>query len=198
MLQCALIYHFLLISFFLSLVSFSSLFSLLSHFSFITPSHPSFFPLLLTISATFSHSLSLKSHKKHPYIVANYPKNLRQSQTLSILPCNFGLLLRLPSSQRTPYLSPPPLKLKLQLKVKSHPSILAQEDSAMFTDSRLLSPRGLLCNVGAGVVANTLFCLLPEKIDRKKMAKSIFQSLHFQAIPILVHTFYFYRFQSLS
>ena len=29
-------------------------------------------------------------------------------------------------------------------------------------------------------------------------AKNTFQSLHFQAIPILVPTFYFYRFQSLS
>nr|POF09564.1 nicotinamide adenine dinucleotide transporter 1, chloroplastic [Quercus suber] len=92
------------------------------------------------------------------------------SLALSVLPCDFGLLLRPPSSQRTPFLSPPPLKLKLKLqlqlkvkvkdkdkvKVKSHPSILAQEDSAMSADSRLPSPRGLLCNAGAGAAAGAI------------------------------------------
>ena len=39
----------------------------------------------------------------------------------------------------------------------------------MSADSRLPSPRGLLCNAGAGAAAGTLFCLLPEKIDREKI-----------------------------
>ena len=189
--QCSNMLSFF-INFFLSLssvlVSFSSLFSLLSHFSSVTPSHPTFFLSFSLSQPTLSPSSSLKSHKKHPHIAANYPKKSTASQTLSVLPCDFGLLLRPPSSQRTPYLSPPPLKLKLKLqlkvkdKVKSHPSILAQEDSAMSADSRLPSPRGLLCNAGAGAAAGTLFCLLPEKIytefDFVNRVQS-FDSFHF-------------------
>ena len=178
--QCSNMLSFF-INFFLSLssvlVSFSSLFSLLSHFSSVTPSHPTFFLSFSLSQPTLSPSSSLKSHKKHPHIVANYPKKSTASQTLYVLPCIFGLLLQPPSSQRIPYLSPPPLKLKLKLqlkvkvkvKVKSHPLILAQEDFAMFADSRLPSPRGLLCNVGASIAASMLFCLLPEKIDKKKI-----------------------------
>ena len=174
--QCSNMLSFF-INFFLSLssvlVSFSSLFSLLSHFSSVTPSHPTFFLSFSLSQPTLSPSSSLKSHKKHPHIVANYPKKSTASQTLYVLPCVFGLLLQPPSSQRIPYLSPPPLKLKLKLqlkvKVKSHLSILAQEDFAMSADSRLPSPRGLLCNVGASTAASMLFCLLPEKIDKKKI-----------------------------
>ena len=90
--------------------------------------------------------------------------SLPRSLSISFWPCDVGWLLGTPSRQRTSLISPP-----------KSPSFLLSlpPSSAMAADAHSPTPKGVLCNAGAGAAAGTssflpplscLFnCLVPEK-----------------------------------